>query len=65
MLTRWYGPGGAFLYELRQNYSQPGTYYAGFTLTKQTPWPNGDYRVDIYTNNASQSAQSVSFSVIP
>jgi uncharacterized protein YfaS (alpha-2-macroglobulin family) len=65
ILTRWFGPGGAQIYELRQTYSQAGTYYTGFTLNKSTPWATGDYRVDIYTNDAPQAAQSVSFSVIP
>ena len=65
VLTRWYGPGGAAIYDLRQNYSQQGTYYAGFTLNRKDPWPAGDYRVDIYTNNSPQPVQSVSFSVQP
>jgi hypothetical protein len=65
VLTRWYGPDGAAIYDLKQDYSQQGTYYAGFTLSKAGAWPTGDYRVDIYTNNSTQPVQSVSFSVIP
>jgi hypothetical protein len=65
VLTRWYGPDGAQIYELKQNYTRPGNYYAGFTLTKTAPWTPGDYRVDIYANNSTQPARSVQFSVVP
>jgi hypothetical protein len=64
VLTRWYGPDGAAIYDLKQDYTQQGTYYAGFTLSRVGPWPTGDYRVDIYTNGSPQPAQTVSFSVI-
>jgi hypothetical protein len=64
VLTRWYGPGGASIYDLHQHYTQSGTYYAGFTLNKKTPWPPGDYRVDIYTNDSPQPVSSVSFAVV-
>jgi hypothetical protein len=63
--TRWYGPDGRQIYEMRKPYSQPGTYYTGFTLRKSTPWSIGDYRVDIYTNDAASPAYSVTFSVVP
>jgi uncharacterized protein YfaS (alpha-2-macroglobulin family) len=63
MLTRWYGPDGSYIYELKQNYAQQGTYYAGFTLSKNAPWPTGDYRVDIYTNDSPQPDRSETFSV--
>ena len=64
VLTRWYGPDGAAIYELKQNYTQQGTYYSGFTVSKKGAWAVGDYRVDIYTNNSPQPIQSVTFSVI-
>ncbi len=63
-LTRWYGPDGAPIYDLKQSYTQQGTYYAGFTLKKASPWAVGDYRVEIYTNGSTQPVQTVSFSVI-
>lgn len=63
--TRWYGPEGTQIYEMRKAYSQPGVYYTGFTLRKSTPWQTGDYRVDIYTNDAPSPAYSVSFTVVP
>jgi hypothetical protein len=63
--TRWYGPDGALIYQLRKEYPQPGTYYVGFTLKRSTPWPTGDYRVDIHTNDAASLSYSVGFSVIP
>lgn len=65
ILTRWYGPDGALIYQLRQAYAQPGAYYSGFTLNKATLWSAGDYRVDVHTNDAATPAQSVTFSVIP
>jgi hypothetical protein len=64
VLTRWYGPDGAVIYDLKQDYVQKGTYYAGFTLSKAGAWATGNYRVDIYTNGSAQPVQSVSFSVI-
>ncbi len=63
-LTRWYGPDGAPIYDLKQSYTQQGTYYAGFTLKKATPWAVGDYHVEVYTNGSTQPVQTVSFSVI-
>ncbi|HKP54529.1 MAG TPA: hypothetical protein VJ183_17980 [Chloroflexia bacterium] len=63
--TRWYGPEGTQIYEMRKAYSQPGVYYTGFTLRKSTPWTPGDYRVDIYTNDSPAPAYSVTFSVVP
>lgn len=63
--TRWYGPDGRQIYEMRKPYSQPGTYYTGFTLRKSTPWTPGNYRVDIYTNDSASPAYSVTFSVVP
>ena len=65
VLTRWYGPDGTAIYDLKQDYTQQGTYYAGFTLSKAGSWAAGDYRVDIYTNGSAQPVQSISFSVIP
>gem|GEM_PF-3548167 len=63
--TRWYGPEGTQIYEMRKVYSQPGVYYTGFTLRKSTPWTPGEYRVDIYTNDSPAPAYSVTFSVVP
>ena len=63
--TRWYGPDGAQVYVMRHSYPQQGTYYAGFTVSKNGPWATGDYRADIYTNDSPQPVQSVSFSVTP
>jgi uncharacterized protein YfaS (alpha-2-macroglobulin family) len=65
VLTRWYGPDGKQIYEMRQAYQQAGNYYSGFTLTKSASWLPGDYRVDIYTNNSPQPERSVQFSVLP
>ena len=65
VLTRWYGPDGNQIYEMKQGYGQAGSYYAGFTLTKSAPWLPGDYRVDIFTNNSLQPERSVQFSVLP
>ena len=62
--TRWYGPDGTQIYEMRKAYSQPGVYYTGFTLHKTTPWAVGSYRVDIYTNDSASPAYSVTFSVV-
>ncbi len=64
ILTRWYGPDGSQIYQIRKEYTQPGAYYAGFTLSKSTPWPTGDYRVDIHTNDSPSPAYSVPFSVV-
>lgn len=63
--TRWYGPEGAQIYDMRKAYSQPGVYYTGFTLNKSAPWTLGNYRVDIYTNDSPSPAYSVTFSVVP
>jgi hypothetical protein len=65
VFTRWYGPDGAPIYSMKQSYTQPGTYYAGFTLNKDSPGAAGDYRAEIYTNDSPQPIHSVSFSVIP
>ncbi|MEO6456941.1 MAG: hypothetical protein ABIO92_01505 [Chloroflexia bacterium] len=65
VLTRWYGPGNSPIYELRKEYPQMGTYYTGFTLKNATPWPPGDYRVDIHPNDSPVPAYSVPFSVMP
>ena len=65
ILTRWYGPGNTPIYELRKEYPQAGTYYTGFTLKSATPWPPGDYRVDIHPNDSPLPAYSVPFSVVP
>ncbi len=65
VLTRWYGPGNSRIYEMRKEYPQAGTYYAGFTLKNATPWPPGDYRVDIHPNDSPLPAYSVPFSVTP
>lgn len=63
--TRWYGPDGRLLYEIPRDFSVAGTYYTGFTLKKNTPWLEGNYRVDIHTNNSASPSYSVSFSVRP
>jgi hypothetical protein len=63
--THWYGPGGTQIYQIRKEYSQPGTYYVGFTLKKDGPWPPGDYRVDVHANDSPTPSYSVPFSVIP
>ena len=65
VLTRWYGPGNSRIYEMRKEYTQAGTYYAGFTLKNATPWPPGDYRVDIHPNDSPVPGYSVTFSVVP
>jgi hypothetical protein len=65
VLTRWYGPDGALLYEMRRQYDQLGTYYAGFTLRTNGAWAPGQYRVDIHTNDSPAPAYSVSFEVLP
>jgi hypothetical protein len=65
VLTRWYGPDGKQIYEMKKTYPQQGSYYAGFTLSKNSAWVPGDYRVDVYTNDAAQPASSVPFTVIP
>jgi hypothetical protein len=64
VLTRWYGPAGTLLYEMRRQYAQPGTYYAGFTLRTNGTWPPGNYRVDVHTNDSPTPAYSVPFSVV-
>jgi hypothetical protein len=63
--TKWYGPDGALVYQLRREYPQPGTYYVGFTVRKGSPWPTGDYRVDIHANDAALPSYTLTFSVIP
>jgi hypothetical protein len=63
--TRWYGPDDSQIYQMKQTYSQQGTYYVGFTVSKSGPWAAGSYRADIYTNDAPQPVRSVSFKVIP
>ncbi len=65
LLTRWYGPDGSQIYQVRKEYSQPGTYYVGFTLKKDGAWPTGDYRADIHVNDSPTPSYSVPFSVIP
>src|SRR5687768_10229636 len=65
ILTRWYGPGNSLIYEMRKEYALAGTYYTGFTLKNATPWPTGDYRVDIHPNDSAVPAYSVPFSVVP
>jgi hypothetical protein len=63
--TRWYGPHGHQIYEVRKEFTQTGTYYAGFTLRKTSPWPIGDYRVDIHTNDSPTPDYTLYFSVVP
>ncbi len=63
--TRWYGPDGHQIYEVRKEFTQAGTYYAGFTLRKTSPWPIGDYRVDIHTNDSPTPDYTLYFSVVP
>jgi hypothetical protein len=63
--THWYGPGGTQIYQIRKEYAQPGTYYVGFTLKKDGPWPPGDYRVDIHANDSPTPSYSVPFTVVP
>lgn len=65
MIARWYGPDNGLLYEVSRNFGQPGTYYTTFTLSKDTPWLEGAYRVDIYTNGSASPAYSVGFNVAP
>jgi hypothetical protein len=65
VVTRWFGPDGALLYELPRQFAQGGTYYASFTLRKDTPWLPGEYRVDIHANGAAIPSYSVRFSVVP
>ncbi len=65
VLTRWYGPDGGLLYEFPRSYSQSGTYYSTFNLRKSTPWLEGSYRVDIYTNDGTVPAYTVNFAVSP
>ena len=65
LVTRWYGPDGGLLYELPRNYTLTGAYYSTFTLKKDTPWLEGSYRVDIYTNASPAPAYSLQFSVAP
>jgi hypothetical protein len=65
LVTRWYGPDNGLLYELPRAFAQSGTYYSAFTLSKTTPWLEGSYRVDIYTNGASSPAYTIPFSVSP
>lgn len=65
LLTRWYGPDGSQIYQVRKEYAQIGTYYVGFTLKKNVAWPSGDYRADIHTNDSPTPSYSVPFSVIP
>ena len=63
--TRWYGPDGGLLYELPRDFERVGTYYSAFNLSKDSPWLEGGYRVDIYTNDAPSPAYTVGFSVTP
>lgn len=65
VLTRWYGPDGVLIYDLRKEYPQAGTYYGGFTLRKDSPWLPGNYRVDVHTNDSPAPVASVSFTVVP
>ena len=65
VLTRWYGPDNTQIYEMKHTYSQQGTYYAGFTVSKNAPWAPGSYRADIFTNDSPQPVRSVTFRVIP
>ena len=65
VVTRWYGPDGALIYEMRREYTQPGAYYAGFTLRTDGRWLPGSYRVDIHTNDSPTPAYSVPFTVLP
>jgi hypothetical protein len=63
--TRWYGPDNGLLYELPRSYTLEGTYYSTFTLKKDSPWLEGNYRVDIYTNASTTPAYSLHFAVAP
>ena len=63
ILTRWYGPDGALIYEMRREYTQPGTYYTGFTLRTSGAWTPGNYRVDIHPNDSPTPAYTVPFTV--
>jgi hypothetical protein len=63
--TRWYGPDGHQIYEVRKEFTQAGTYYAGFTLRKTSLWPTGDYRVDIHANDSPTPDYTLYFSVVP
>jgi hypothetical protein len=65
VVTRWYGPDNGLLFEMPRDFAQAGTYYSTFTLRKNTPWLEGAYRVDIYTNGSASPGYSVSFSVAP
>jgi hypothetical protein len=65
VVTRWYGPDGGLLYEMPRDFERAGTYYTTFILRKSTPWLEGSYRVDIYTNGSPSPAYSVGFSVAP
>ena len=65
VVTRWYGPDDALLYELPRQFAQAGTYYSGFTLRKSTPWLPGEYRVDIHANGSASPSYTVRFSVVP
>lgn len=65
VVTRWYGPDNGLLYELPRDFTQAGTYYSTFTLRKNTPWLEGSYRVDIYTNGSASPAYTLGFSVSP
>jgi hypothetical protein len=65
VVTRWYGPDGARIYEMRRDYTQSGVYYAGFTLRTSASWQPGSYRVDIHTNDSPVPAYTLSFTVIP
>jgi hypothetical protein len=63
--TRWYGPDNGLLYELPRNYTLTGTHYSTFTLKKDSPWLEGSYRVEVYTNASSTPAYTVQFAVAP
>ena len=65
VVTRWYGPDGALLYELPRQFTQAGTYYSGFTIRKSTPWLPGEYRVDIHANGSPSPSYTVRFQVVP
>jgi hypothetical protein len=65
LMARWYGPDGTAIYQTRKDYTQPGTYYVGFSLKKDGPWSTGDYRVDIHANDSPAPSYSVPFSVVP
>lgn len=63
--TRWYGPDNGLLYEIPRSYTLAGTYYSTFTLKKDSPWLEGNYRVDVYTNESPTPAYTLQFAVAP